>query len=96
MPRQQVIDFRYARPEVDVWAMAASLYYMLTRQPPRDFNTGRDMFQTVLQTQAIPIAKRNRNVPARLATVIDHALVDAPAIPFKTARELRRALEGVL
>ena len=26
MPRQQLIDYRNARPEVDVWAMAASLY----------------------------------------------------------------------
>ena len=29
MPRQQVINFKYAKPEVDVWAMAASLYYLL-------------------------------------------------------------------
>ena len=30
MPRQQVVNFKYARPEVDVWAMAACLYNMLT------------------------------------------------------------------
>ena len=29
MPRQQVIDFKYAKPEVDVWATAACLYNML-------------------------------------------------------------------
>ena len=42
MPRQQVIDFKYARPEVDVWAAAASLYAMLTGAVPRDLPPGRD------------------------------------------------------
>ncbi len=42
MARQQVIDFKYVGPEVDVWAMAASLYNMLTGAVPRDFPKGRD------------------------------------------------------
>jgi serine/threonine protein kinase len=33
MPRQQVVNFKYARPEVDVWAMAASLYNILAGWP---------------------------------------------------------------
>ena len=37
MPRQQVLDFKYAQPEVDIWASAATLYYMLTGFYPRDF-----------------------------------------------------------
>jgi hypothetical protein len=35
-------------------------------------------------------------VPEDVARVIDRALVDKPAIGFKTAAEFRRALEGVL
>jgi serine/threonine protein kinase len=30
MPRGQVIDFKYAQPEVDLWAVTACLYWMLT------------------------------------------------------------------
>ncbi|MFD4857329.1 serine/threonine-protein kinase [Streptomyces atratus] len=30
MPRGQVIDFKYARPEADLWAVMACLYWMLT------------------------------------------------------------------
>lgn len=30
MPRQQVLEFRYAMPEVDIWATAATYYYILT------------------------------------------------------------------
>ena len=54
MPRQQLIDYKYAKPPVDVWAMAASLYYMLTLKYPRDFEKGKDPWQIVLQTDAIP------------------------------------------
>jgi serine/threonine-protein kinase len=96
MPRQQVINFKYARPEVDVWALAASYYYLLTGKPPRDFKPGVDWWQTVLEGKAVPIRMRNSSVPTRLAEVIDHALIDNPGIPFKTAAEFKRALEGAL
>ena len=48
MPRQQVLKFKFARPEVDVWAAAASLYYMLTGNLPRDFKEEDDPWVTVL------------------------------------------------
>src|SRR5262249_62098035 len=37
MCRQQVAYYKDAGPEVDVWSLAASLYYLLTGQTPRDF-----------------------------------------------------------
>jgi hypothetical protein len=96
MPRQQVINFKHARPEVDVWAAAASLYYLLTGAVPRDFVRGRDPWQTVLQSDAVPIRKRSATIPPRLAEVIDLALVDQPRIGFQSARELHEALADVL
>ena len=92
MPRQQVIDFKYARPEVDVWATAASLYYMLTLQYPRDFPEGADPWQVVLQTDAVPVRRRNASIPPKLAQAIDRALVDQPDIAIKTAEELTAVL----
>jgi hypothetical protein len=92
MPRQQLLDYRNARPEVDVWGMAASLYYMLTLCYPRDFKKGTDVWKVVVQTDAIPIRQRRPDIPATLATVIDHALVEKPAIGFKTAAEFCEAL----
>ncbi len=96
MPRQQVINFKYAKPEVDVWAMGASLYYLLTGSAPRDFPRGKDPWQIVLQTEPTPIRVRNSSVPKKLAEVIDRALVDKPAILFKSASEFKKALEEVL
>jgi serine/threonine protein kinase len=96
MPRQQVINFKYARPEVDVWAAAATLYHMLTGAYPRDFPPGVDPWAVVLETNAIPIRRRLPALPEQLAEVIDHALVDRPRIGFAAAAELRRAIEGAL
>jgi len=96
LPRQQVVNFKYCQPEVDVWATAASLYYMLTGAVPRDFGEGRDPWQVVLQTGAVPIRRRDPSLPTKLAEVIDQALIDNPGIPFKTAADFQRALESVL
>jgi serine/threonine protein kinase len=95
VPRQQVVNFKYARPEVDIWALAATLYYLLTGAAPRDFDA-RYPWLVVLETSAKPIRERNPQIPARLAQVIDRALIDKPQIHFKTAAEFRRALEEAL
>jgi serine/threonine-protein kinase len=96
MPRQQVINFKYARPEVDVWAMAASFYYLLTLKPPRDFPANVDWWLVVLESAAVPIRRRNSSIPKKLAEVIDAALVDKPALAFKTAADFKQALEAAL
>jgi serine/threonine-protein kinase len=96
MPRQQLVDFKHARPEVDVWALAASLYYMLTRKYPRDFPRGTDPWQIVLQTDPVPIRQRAPSIPVRLAEVIDAALIDRPHIGFQSAQELKAALEDTM
>jgi len=96
MARQQVVDFKCAMPEVDVWAMAASVYNMLTGAVPRDFPKDHDPWLVVLETPCVPIRKRKPSLPSGLATVIDRALVEEPEIPFKTAAEFKAALESVL
>ena len=96
MPRQQVVNFKYAGPEVDVWAAAACLYNMLTGDFPRDFLQGKDVWQTVLESEPVPIRQRNPSIPSCLAEVIDKALIDRPAIMFKTAADLKKALQTAL
>ncbi|MFE9611225.1 serine/threonine-protein kinase [Streptomyces sp. NPDC006012] len=95
MPRQQVANFKYARPDVDVWAVAASLYFVLSGHVPRDFAPGRDPWLTAWNTSPVPLAARGRNVPPRLAAVVDEALQDTPRIRFPTAAALGAALAAV-
>ena len=94
-PRQQVINFKYAKPDVDVWAMAASLYNLLTGEYPRDFPENKDPWRVVLESQAVPIRQRLPAVPAELANVIDRALIDNPEIIYKSARDFKEALLAV-
>ncbi|MER7539920.1 serine/threonine-protein kinase [Streptomyces sp. NPDC097704] len=96
MPRAQLVDFKYAKPYVDVWAAAASLYYALTGRTPRDFPPGRDPWLTVAQAPVVPVAERRVMVPDRLAAVLDQALDDDPARGFATADRLRGALREAL
>ena len=76
--------------------MAATLYNLLTGAVPRDFPNNRDPWLVVLENAAVPIGKRKVGIPPRLAEVIDHVLLEEPEIPFKTAAELRHALESAL
>jgi serine/threonine-protein kinase len=94
--RQQVLNFKYAKPEVDVWAMAASLYNMLTGSPPREFSRTKDVWQTILETAPVRIRDRDPSIPKSLADVIDQALIDEPSISFKSAADFRQALAGAL
>src|SRR5262249_32276398 len=95
-PRRQVVNLKSARPPVDVWAAAATLYSLLTGRAPRDFPAGVDWWVVVLQRDAVPVRDRNPAVPRRLAEVIDRALIDRPAIPFAAVDEFRRALKAAL
>ena len=92
MPRQQVIDFKFSKPEVDIWACAASLYYMLTGSLPK-LDGKMEPWLAVVMNKAEPIRKKNPNIPSKLAEVIDEALVDQPSIGFKDAQSLINALK---
>jgi hypothetical protein len=92
MPRQQAEDFKYVKPDADVWATAATLYHLLTGTTPRDFVPGSHPLLVVLEQPVVPIRERGASVPPRLADLIDEALVDTPAIAIKTATEFKTRL----
>lgn len=96
MPRQQALDYRFAKPEVDVWAAAASYYFMLTGQPPKNLKPHPLLWQSIVTESAVPIRRRDPSIPVKLAEVIDRALVEKPEIGCKTAAALRRDIIAAL
>jgi serine/threonine protein kinase len=94
MPREQVFDFKYARPDVDVWSTAAALYYALTATTARNFPEGRDPWLAVCTEPVQPVESRGVEVPRELAEVVNRALAEDPAqVPaYPTAADLRSAL----
>jgi len=94
--RVQALNYRFAKPAVDVWAAAASFYFMLTGVHPREFDGGKNPWKVITEKKPTPIRERDDTIPARLAEVIDRALIDDPAIPYQTAAKFKRALEQAL
>jgi serine/threonine protein kinase len=95
MCRKQVAYYKDAGPEVDVWSLAATLYYLLTGFTPREFGDG-DRCLSVLEVDPTPIGKRRPDLPPRLAEVIDAALKEEPAMTFRSAAEFKHALEDAV
>ena len=87
-PRQQIANYKYSKPEVDVWAAAASYYNMLTGSFPKDIR-GKDIWLEMYTGTPVPIRQRDSRIPEKLASVIDYALVERPEIGIKTAAELK-------
>ena len=71
---EQVTDFKSVRPATDVWAMAATAYFMLTGCPPREHQPGRDPLQEILQGRLVDVRERRSDVPGALARVLNVAL----------------------
>ena len=94
LPRQQIINYRYANPDVDVWAAAACYYYMLTGYVPKNFSGNKDPFDVALRDPHVPILIRNPRIPKKLAEVVDFALRERPQIGFATAMELKGAINN--
>lgn len=92
VPKQQFLNYKYVKPEVDVWAAAATLYYMLTGMPPRNFSNAMEVMH-VFGKMPVPVREINPYVPEKIAEVIDFALDDRESLHFKTADQLRFALE---
>lgn len=95
MSRKQVLNFKYAKPDVDVWAVAASLYYMLTLKYPRDLK-GIEPMLAILTTQPVPIRERDDSISQTLANLIDLALRDNSELNFQSALDFKEALLQVM
>lgn len=94
MPRQQIIDYKYCKPDVDVWAATASIYILLTGMPPKRFREGVSPYFVIINENAVLIRKYDKKVPFRYAKIIDKALVDKE-LYYKNARDLIRDLEKI-
>jgi len=100
MCRQQYLECKYfnpALPEVDVWAAAAMLYYMLSAEFPRAFSGKKDPAEEFLALRVDSIAKHRNDLPKKLIAVIDAALDDSEErLKYQSANAFKKALEEAL
>jgi serine/threonine-protein kinase len=94
MPPEQVLDFKKMLPSGDLYATAATLYYLLTGQFIYDQNAEGDVIRMLLEDQPVPIRDRRAEVPIGLANVLQKCLARDPADRYPTAGDMRKALRG--
>jgi serine/threonine-protein kinase len=93
MAPEQITSFREARPPVDQYAAAATLYNLLTGQFIHDFPAANHLrLLRILQEDPVPLRMRRPEVPEALATIIHRALAREPERRFAGVEQFRQAL----
>ena len=94
MPPEQMLDFKTVTPLADLYATAATLYYLLTCQYIYDeAAAGGDPIRMLLEEPSIPIRDRRRDVSPALAEVIGKCLARDPKARYPDATSMRNALK---
>ena len=94
MPPEQMLDFKTVTPLADLYATAATLYYLLTCQYVYDEPTGGgDLIRMLLEEPSIPVRTRRPDVDPALAEVIEKCLARDPKVRYPDATSMRRALK---
>ncbi|HMF35379.1 MAG TPA: serine/threonine-protein kinase, partial [Isosphaeraceae bacterium] len=94
MPPEQMLDFKTVTPLADLYATAATLYYLLTCAYIYDEPVGGgDLIRLLLEEQPVPVRTRRPDVPQPLATVIEQCLARDPKKRITDASSMRRALK---
>lgn len=96
--RRQFLNTKYARPDVDVFSMAATYYYLLTDECIRPFIDNpyaKENRLMIEYSKLIPIREANPEIPKALADVIDGILKEE-RLPdksrFTTAKEFKEKI----
>ena len=93
MPPEQMLDFKAVLPSGDLYATAATLYYLLTAQFLFDnMSEGGDLIRILLEESPVPIQERRPDIPDALAAVLEKCLARDPNARYPTATAMRKAL----
>jgi len=95
MPPEQMLDFKTVTPAGDLYATAATLYYLLAGTFIYDqVSEGGDLIRTLLEEHPVPIQTRRPEVPTGLANVLEKCLAREPNNRYPTAGAMRQALRS--
>lgn len=83
-------------PAVDVYALGAVLYEMLTSRPPFDGQSMPEVVQKVVHDEPPPPSRLNANIPRDLETICLKCLQKSPARRYASAQDLADDLHRFL
>lgn len=88
-----VYNVKEATPASDLYSLAATVYTLLTGQPPfRGSGTAQELLRCVLEEEPAALQAWRPDVPAPLADLLHKALAKDPVNRFASATEFRHAL----
>ncbi|MEO6593830.1 MAG: serine/threonine-protein kinase, partial [Planctomycetota bacterium] len=80
----------------DVYSLGATLYTLVTGQPPFDGPTAQSVLKAVLENDPKPPSRLRRDLPAPIEAVVGKAMARDPAHRYGSALELAEDLERFL
>ena len=92
MAPDQILDPLAAGFEVDIYSLAASLYYMLTGRPPLVFGRGDNMIKVILERLPQPPCELNPTISEALDSFLQKALAKTSDQRYGSSEEFREAL----
>ena len=95
MPREQLINFKHLKPVSDVWSMAATFYFMLTGAFPYPFTKDRDPIDVILNEPIVPVEKRDKTLPPKLAVWLEACLATDPKKRIPSSGEMLAATRSI-
>ncbi len=93
-PEQAAGDIENLGPAVDVYALGAVLYHLITGHPP--FRTAIDALVCVLEQEPVPPRAMNRRVPRDLDLICMKCLNKNPADRYESVKQLANDLQSYL
>jgi eukaryotic-like serine/threonine-protein kinase len=93
-PEQAAGNVEQSGPAVDIYALGAILYHLLTGHPP--FRTAIEALVCVLEQDPVPPRAMSRRVPRDLNVICMKCLSKSPADRYHSARDLADDLQRFL
>jgi hypothetical protein len=96
MPPEQAKDSAAVDARADIYALGATLYYLLTGKPPLPARSAEEVLKLHATTTILPPEQAAPKVPKALSVVVMKMLAKRPADRHGSMAEVVSALEGLL